>query len=138
MNLENAFSKLIIVKTILLILIIIWGASVQAQNSVSSPSDRLTDIGGILFSIFSIAYFFTSYFLYRYKYLGKILFLPLVSLFIMLGFITEFFNSSQFTADLSFLFIFYIVSPIFFILQGVLIALLYFTEIKEKFSTWFY
>ena len=121
-------------KSILLILIIIWGGTVQISNAESSDRNNLTDLGGILFSIFSVLYLVTSYQLYNFKVLGKKLFAPLVATFIVLGFATETMNPIQIDKNLFYLVIFYIVSPIFFIAQGLVIGMIYFSSIKEKFA----
>ena len=133
MNLEKIFTRIILLKISMLIIIIVWGASVRLSNSNVISSSPSTDIGGILFFIFSIGYFITSYFLLRYKYLGILLFVPMVSAFIILGFLSELFNPSQFSQDIFYLLIFYIVSPAFFIAQGITICLIYLPEIRNKF-----
>ena len=51
---EKYFKNIILYKSILLILIIIWGGTVQISNTESSDRNNLTDLGGILFSIFSV------------------------------------------------------------------------------------
>ena len=61
------------------------------------------------------------------------MFVPAVGFFIVLGFLTELLNPSQFPKDMFYLFTFYIISPIFFIGQGVIISMIYFTEINNKF-----
>ena len=121
-------------KSILLILIIIWGGTVQISNAENSDSNNLTDLGGILFSIFSLLYLVTCYQLYNFKVLGKKLFAPLVALFVVLGFATEVLNPMQIDKNLFYLVIFYIVSPIFFITQGLVIGMIYFSSINEKFA----
>ena len=133
MNLKITFSRIIILKNLLLLLIIAWGASVQITNSDNQSVTASTDIGGIVFFVFSVLYFVNSYLLYKYRYFGKILFVPLVSTFIILGFLTELFNPSQFSKDIFYLFIFYIISPTFFIAQGAIISIIYFTDIKHDF-----
>jgi hypothetical protein len=131
---EKYFKNIILYKSILLILIIIWGGTVQISNAESSDRNNLTDLGGILFSIFSVLYLVTSYQLYNFKVLGKKLFAPLVATFIVLGFATETMNPIQIDKNLFYLVIFYIVSPIFFIAQGLVMGMIYFSSIKEKFA----
>ena len=92
MDIERTFTKIIMFKISMLIIIIAWGASVRIANFNIAPSSPATDIGGILFFLFSIGYFITSYFLLKYKYLGILLFLPMVSAFIILGFLSELLN----------------------------------------------
>ena len=131
---EKYFKNIILYKSILLILIIIWGGTVQISNAESSDRNNLTDLGGILFSIFSILYLITCYQLYNFKVLGKKLFAPLVATFIILGFATEVVNPMQIDKNLFYLVIFYIVSPIFFIAQGLVIGMVYFSSISKQFA----
>lgn len=131
---EKYFKNIILYKSILLILIIIWGGTVQISNAENSDTNNLTDLGGILFSIFSLLYLVTCYQLYNFKVLGKKLFAPLVALFVVLGFATEVLNPMQIDKNLFYLVIFYIVSPIFFISQGLVIGMIYFSSINEKFA----
>ena len=131
---EKYFKNIILYKSILLILIIIWGGTVQISSAESSDRNNLTDLGGILFSIFSVLYLITCYQLYNFKVLGKKLFAPLVATFIVLGFATEVVNPMQIDENLFYLVIFYIVSPIFFIAQGLVMGMIYFSSINEKFA----
>ncbi len=130
---ESTFKNIILLKVGLLILIIIWGGTIQLSNSESSVRNNLTDLGGILFTVFSVLYLITCYQLYKFKTLGKKLLVSLVLIFIILGFVTELMNPMQIDKDLFFLFIFYIVSPMFFVTQGLVIGMIYFSSIKEKF-----
>ena len=130
---ERTFKNVILVKVTLLILIIIWGGTIQISNSESSIRNNLTDLGGVLFTIFSVLYLITCYQLYKFKTLGKKLLVSLVLVFIILGFVTELMNPMQIDKDLFFLFIFYIVSPMFFVTQGLVIGMIYFSGIKENF-----
>ena len=134
MILENYFKRIIICKSLMLVLIIIWGGMVQMSNTSYNGANNLTDLGGLLFTVFSIVYFFVSYQLYKFKPLGKRLFTPLVLLFIVLGFLSEINNPMEVDKNLYYLFVFYIVSPIFFVAQGVLIGMLYFSTLKSKFE----
>ncbi len=130
---ETTFKNIILLKVALLILIIIWGGTIQISNSESSIRNNLTDLGGILFTLFSVLYLITCYQLYKFKTLGKKLLVSLVLIFIILGFVTELMNPMQIDKDLFFLFIFYIVSPMFFVTQGLVIGMIYFSGIKEQF-----
>ena len=131
---EKYFKNIILYKSILLILIIIWGGTIQISSAESSDRNNLTDLGGILFSIFSVLYLITCYQLYNFKVLGKKLFAPLVATFIVLGFATETINPMQIDKNLFYLVIFYIVSPVFFIAQGLVMGMIYLSSINEKFS----
>ena len=130
---ESTFKNIILLKVGLLILIIIWGGTIQLSNSESSVRNNLTDLGGILFTLYSVLYLITCYQLYKFKTLGKKPLVSLVLIFIILGFVTELINPMQIDKDLFFLFIFYIVSPMFFVTQGLVIGMIYFSSIKDKF-----
>ena len=131
---KKYFKNIILCKSFLLILIIIWGGTVQISNAENIGRNSLTDLGGILFSVFSVLYLMTCYQLYNFKIISKKVFPPLVALFVVLGFVTEVVNPMQIDKDLFFLFIFYVVSPMFFVAQGLIIGMIYFSSIKEKFA----
>ena len=131
---EIFFKRLILSKIAMFVLIIIWGGSVQISGGSNSEVNDLSYIRDVLFALFSVSYFFVSYKLYKFKNIGKKLFMPLVLVFIVLGFLGEFFNPLEIEKDLFYLFIFYIVSPLFFVAQGMVAGLLYFSQIKVKFS----
>ena len=133
MMIERYFKNIILLKLAFLILIIIWGGTIQISNSENSVSNNFTDLGGVLFTMFSALYLVTCYQLYKFKTLGKKLLVPLVLLFIILGFVTELMNPMQVEKDLFFLFIFYIVSPLFFVAQGLIAGMIYFSSINKKF-----
>ena len=98
---ESTFKNIILLKVGLLILIIIWGGAIQLSNSESSVRNNLTDLGGILFTLYSVLYLITCYQLYKFKTLGKKLLVSLVLIFIILGFVTELMNPMQIDKDLS-------------------------------------
>ena len=131
---EIFFKRLILSKIAMFVLIIIWGGSVQISGGSNSEVNDLSNIRDVLFALFSVSYFFVSYKLYKFKNIGKKLFMPLVLVFIVLGFLGEFFNPLEIEKDLFYLFIFYIVSPLFFVAQGIVAGLLYFSQINVKFS----
>ena len=131
---EIFFKRLILSKIAMFLLIIIWGGSVQISGGSNSEVNDLSIMRDVLFALFSVSYFFVSYKLYKFKNIGKKLFMPLVLVFIVLGFLGEFFNPLEIEKDLFYLFIFYIVSPLFFVAQGIVAGLLYFSQINVKFS----
>ena len=61
--------------------------------------------------------------------------MPLVLLFIILGFLSEIVNPMAVSKNLFYLFIFYIVSPLFFVVQGTVGAMLYFSDIRQRFDS---
>ena len=131
---ESYFKNIILLKVVFLFLIIIWGGTIQISNSENSVSNNFTDLGGVLFTMFSALYLVTCYQLYKFKTLGKKLLAPLVLIFIILGFVNELMNPMQVEKDLFFLLIFYIVSPLFFVAQGLVVGMIYFSSINEKFT----
>ena len=132
---DDIFKRLIVYKALMLLLIIIWGGSVQMDNADNPDSNNLTDLGGLFFFIFSVVYFYMCYQLYSSESLGKRLFVPLVLLFIFLGFLSEIVNPMDINKNLSYLFIFYIVSPLFFVVQGTVAAMLYFSDVRQRFDS---
>ena len=131
---KKYFKNIILCKSILLILIIIWGGTVQISNAENIGRNSLTDLGGVLFSVFSVLYLMTCYQLYNFKVVSKKVFPLLVALFLVLGFVTEVVNPMQIDKNLFCLVIFYIVSPIFFIAQGLVIGMVYFSSISQQFA----
>ena len=91
------------------------------------------DIGGLGFLIFSICYLWSCYYLYKLKKNSRVFFLSLVFLFVIFGFLAELIKPMQISHDFFYIFVFYIVSPLFFILQGIILTLIYFTDLKFNF-----
>ena len=129
---KNVFRKLIISNAIILLSIIAWGGY-QASSNPSQMTPSVIDIGGLVFMLFSLAYFVNSYLLYQFIPFGKVTYLPLVLSFIGIGFIGEIISPMQVNKDLFYLIIFYIVSPVFFIIQGLILGMIYFTSIEDSF-----
>ena len=119
---------------VVLLLIIVWGGYQTTTNNNQATASAI-DIGGLVFMLFSVAYFVNSYLLYQFKPLGKVTYLPLVISFIAIGFLGELISPMEVNKDIFYLVIFYIVSPIFFIAQGVILGLIYFTSIEESFTS---
>ena len=131
---ENSLKKTVLVKSFLFLLIVFWGGYNSAIVNTYSISENLTDIGNVLFLIFSVLYMLNAFFLIRLRTLGRLTYLPLVLLFIFLGFISELFNPMQIKNDYFYLFIFYIVSPLFFIMQGFVLCILMSNRVREAFN----
>ena len=131
---ETNFKQLIIFKVVLFVLIIIWGGTVQMNEANNSEVNNLSTIRDLLFALFSFFYFFASYQIYKLKNVGKKLFIPLVLTFIILGFLGELLYPLETNKDLFYLVIFYIVSPLFFVVQGIVTGMLYFSKSSNNFS----
>ena len=113
MDLKKQFHKILIFKGILFFLIVIWGGYNQIVASNINDDFSLLDIGGLGFLIFSICYLWSCYSLYNLKKNGREFFLALVFLFVIFGFLAELINPMQFSYDFFYIFVFYIVSPLF-------------------------
>ena len=130
---ETNFKQLIIFKVVFFVLIIIWGGTVQMNEANNSEVNNLSTIRDLLFALFSFSYFFVSYQIYKLKNVGKKLFIPLVLTFIILGFLGELLYPLEINKDLFYLVIFYIVSPLFFVVQGIVAGMLYFSKFSDNF-----
>ena len=130
---KNAFTKAVLVKSLLFLIIVLWGGYNSTLVGTKGSTEYLTDVGNILFLVFSIIYIFNAFFLIKLKNLGRLTYVPLVLLFVFLGFISELFNPMQIKQDYFYLFTFYIISPLFFIMQGVVLAMLMSKSVQEKF-----
>ena len=130
---KNGFKNAVLVKSFLFLMIICWGGYNTTVMTPNGSGAYLTDVGNILFLIFSIIYLFNAFFLLKLKNLGRLTYLPLVLLFVFLGFISELFNPMQIKQDYFYLFTFYIISPLFFIMQGVVVTMLMSKSVQENF-----
>jgi len=130
---NNVFTKAVLAKSLLFLLIVLWGGYNSTLVSNKGSTEYFTDVGNILFLIFSIIYMFNAFFLIKLKKLGRLTYLPLVLLFVFLGFISELFNPMQIKQDYFYLFTFYIISPLFFIMQGVVLTMLMSKSVQENF-----
>ena len=127
------FQKAVLVKSLLFLLIVFWGGYNTTVMNTNGSREFFTDVGNVLFLFFSIIYMFNALFLIKLKNLGRLTYLPLVLLFVLLGFISELFNPMQIKQDYFYLFIFYIISPLFFIMQGIVLTMLMSKSVQEKF-----
>ena len=130
---ETYLKKAVLVKSFLFLLIVFWGGYNSALVDITSSSENLTDIGNALFLVFSMLYMLNAFFLLKLNTLGRLTYLPLVLLFVFLGFISELFNPMQIKQDYFYLFIFYIISPLFFIMQGIVLTMLMSKSVQENF-----
>ena len=130
---KNDFIKAVLVKSLLFLLIVLWGGYNSTLVNTKGSTEYFTDVGNILFLVFSIIYMLNSFFLIKLNNLGRMTYLPLVLLFVFLGFISELFNPMQIKQDYFYLFTFYIISPLFFIMQGVVVTMLMSKSVQENF-----
>ena len=130
---QNDFKKAVFVKSLLFLLIVFWGGYNSTVMDTSGSRQYYTDVGNVLFFFFSIIYILNAFFLIKLKNLGRLTYLPLVLLFVFLGFLSELLNPMQIKQDYFYLFIFYIISPLFFIMQGVVLTMLMSKSLQETF-----
>ena len=131
---KNDLKKAVLVKSLLFILIVLWGGYNSIVMKTNESKEYFTDVGNVLFLFFSIIYIFNAFLLIKLKNLGRLTYLPLVLLFVFLGFISELFNPMQIKQDYFYLFTFYIISPLFFIMQGVVLTMLMSKSVQKNFS----
>ena len=130
---KNDFRKAVLIKSLLFLLIVFWGGYNSTVMTTNESREYFTDVGNILFLFFSIIYMVNAFFLIKLKNLGKLTYLPLVLLFVFLGFISELFNPMQIKQDYFYLFTFYIISPLFFIMQGIVLTMIMSKSVQENF-----
>ena len=130
---KNDFKKAVFVKSLLFLLIVFWGGYNSSVMDTSGSRQYYTDVGNVLFFFFSIIYMLNAFFLIKLKNLGRLPYLPLVLLFVFLGFLSELFNPMQIKQDYFYIFTFYIISPLFFIMQGVVLTMLMSKSVQENF-----
>ena len=130
---KNDFKRAVLLKSFLFLLIVFWGGYNSTLINTDGSSEYFTDVGNILFLVFSIIYMLNTFYLIKLKNFGRLTYLPLVLLFVFLGFISELFNPMQIKQDYFYLFIFYIISPLFFIMQGIVFTMLMSKSVQENF-----
>ena len=127
---EKIFKNIILTQVVLFITLIAIGVADESANPVNEDlSFNLID--GISL-IFFIGYIISIILLYKFKSLGKKLFV----LIFILGFITSLFEGqdsfiiefSSFTPVIS------TIENLLYVVDGIILATLYFTSIKEKFD----
>jgi hypothetical protein len=130
---KNTFQNSVLVKSFLFLCIVLWGGYNSSVVNANLGGQYFTDFGNLLFTFFSFLYMLNAFFLFRFSNIGKWTYLPLVLLFVFLGFISETLNPMQIKPDYFYLIIFYIISPLFFIMQGMVLSMLMSKSVREKF-----
>ena len=131
---SNTFKNVVLLKSFLFMLIVVWGGYNTKSLGIKSGDNLITDLGNLLFMVFSGFYLLNAFFLLKFKSLGSRTYLPLILIFIGLGFISEVLNPMQINRDYFYLIIFYVVSPLFFITQGMVLSILISKSFREKFQ----
>ena len=131
---KTFFRNVVLAKSFLFLLIVFWGGYNAMKADGGQGNEYFTDFGSLLFMVFSILYLLNAFFLFKFRILGSITYLPLVLLFVFLGFLGEVFNPMQITRDFFYLVVFYIISPLFFITQGVILSMIISKKFLENFN----
>ena len=127
---EKVFKNIILTQVVLFVTLIAIGIADESANPVNEDlSFNLID--GISL-IFFIGYIISIILLYKFKSSGKKLFV----LIFILGFITSLFEGqdSFITEFSSFTPVISAVENLLYVVDGMILAALYFTSIKEKFD----
>jgi hypothetical protein len=125
MNLENVFKNLIIIEFIILAFAIISGFFVDVGYIDPNAAWTMEDTLGVWALVFVLIYGINLYFLYKFRPIGKTLYVPLI----ILGFVIGTFVEMEQFSKLD-LFLEWFAG----LITGLVIALLYLTEIKDKFN----
>ncbi len=132
MNLENIFKNLIKMEVLYMIFAIIYTVIFTEIEYVDPDAPliwTIQDTLGALLGVVILVYITNLYFLYKFKPIGKTLYVPLIIIQILIGgFMAEPIEPSMSLYSAS------LVEWIAGLITGMVIALLYFTEIKDKFN----
>ena len=129
MNLKITFKRLILLDLSLLILAIIsiffQSEIVVVFNESANPPNNMTDILGIIALITLVLYFVNLYLLYKFKKIGKQMYLFLFILGSILSLLMGINASDP---------IFYLLDGLGWACSGAILVFLYFTPIKKEFE----
>ena len=130
---KKSFQYLVLGKSFLFLLIVFWGGYNSTKVGLETGDGYLSNIGNALFMVFSIFYLLNAFFLFKLKILGRSTFLPLICMFVLLGFVGEIINPMEIQRDYFYLITFYVISPLFFITQGMVFSMLIAKGFRENF-----
>ena len=129
MNLKTIFKRLILLDLSLFILIIVSvfyeSEIVVAFNESVNPPNDMTDILGVIALIFLVFYLVNLYLLYKFKNIGKQMYL---FLFILGSIIVLLMGINAYEP------IFYLLDGLGWACSGAILVFLYFTPIKKEFE----
>ena len=126
MNLEKIFKNLIILESLYLVFYVAIATYMEWDVPLTEEIEPFRLVDAIFF-IGLIFYYVVLYFLYKFKPIGKTLYVPLLILYLILG-------SLILQEQYAFSALDMLGEWISGILSGLIIALLYFTDIKDKFT----
>ena len=127
---ERIFKNIILTQVALFVTLIAFGIADESANPVYE--DLSFNLIDSIFLIWFIGYIISIILLYKFKSLGKKLFV----LIFILGFITSLFEGQDsFTIEFSsFTPIISAIENLLYVVDGIILATLYFTSIKDKFE----
>ena len=120
MNIEKVFKNLIIAQFVLFVLIIVSVIFAPYDEYVESTFSNIDIASSVMLVVLYINYFL----LFTFRPIGKVLFIP-----ILLVLYTLVFSAGTVDGDIYI----YLFDSITATIDGMLIAMLYFTDIKNKF-----
>ena len=126
MNLEKIFKNLIILESLYLVFYVAIATYMEWDVPLTEEIEPFTLFDAIIL-IGAIFYYVVLYFLYKFKPIGKTLYLPILILLTIIGFGSSDYQEYDYQV--------YEVTLEYFsgLLSGMIIALLYFSDIKDKF-----
>ena len=129
MNLKKIFQRVILIDLTIIILYIVGffyqSDTVLAFNESINPSYNLNDMLGIIALILLIFYFVNLYLLYKFKNLGKQMYLFLF----IIGIIISLLSGTNASGP-----VMYTIDGLGWSISGVILAFLYFSPIKKEFE----
>ncbi len=129
MNLKKIFQRVILLDLTIMILLIIGlfyqSDTVLAFNESMNPSNDLNDMLGIIGLMLFIIYFINLYFLYKFKSLGKQIYLFLF----IIGIIISLLSGTNASGP-----VMYTIDGLGWSISGVILGFLYFSPIKKEFE----
>ena len=127
---ERIFKNIILTQVALFVTLIAFGIADESANP--GNEDLSFNLIDSVFLIWFIGYIISIILLYKFKSLGKKLFV----LIFILGFITSLFEGQDsFTIEFSsFTPVISAIENLLYVVDGIILATLYFTSIKEKFD----
>lgn len=124
MNLEKIFKNLIILDVIVILFYIAIVSYMEWDVPVTEEIEPFALLDAIIFIVF-IFYYVVLYFLYKFKPIGKTIYVPLLILSTIIGY--------EYTYEYDYQAYEVIMEYLNGLVSGMIIALLYFTDIKDKF-----
>ena len=129
MNLKNIFKKFVLIDLLLLILIIFSlffeNEMVTTFNESINPENNMSDMIAIIVLIYLIAFLVNIYLLYKFKPIGKQIYLFLFIFGIILSLLT----GTNATGPIQ-----YALDGLSWANSGAILVLLYFSPIKKEFD----